>query len=347
MANWQPNTQAQDGQVQAGRRDGYPLLVVGIGEALFDCFGNPTRPDRELRLGGAPLNFTVCAQQMMHQVGGQAALASRVGHDKLGDEICREVRRRGMEVESIQRDPRTATGLVQVQLAQDNSQPNYEITRDVAWDRLEFDDTWRDLAQRCGAVCFGTLAQRSSTSQAAIHSFLSTARRALRICDINLRQDYCSEAVIRKSLQLADVAKFSEEELELTSALMCIKRSGVMRETAQRLRDEFELSHLAVSRGDRGTLLVSPNGVLEGVAHSPPAEPAADGVGAGDACCAGLTVGLLLEWSDEDTLELANRAGALVAARAGGAPELSTDLLQWLRDTHEKYCLRQPGTVGS
>jgi sugar/nucleoside kinase (ribokinase family) len=53
----------------------------------------------------------------------------------------------------------------------------------------------------------------------------------------------------------------------------------------------------------------------------------ADGVGAGDAWCAGLVYGLLRDWPLDRTLELANRMGAYVASQAGGTPQLPQSLL--------------------
>jgi fructokinase len=52
--------------------------VVGIGEALFDCFD-----DREI-LGGAPINFVVHAHRLLSAVGGRGVVVSRVGLDALG-----------------------------------------------------------------------------------------------------------------------------------------------------------------------------------------------------------------------------------------------------------------------
>jgi fructokinase len=326
-----------------------PMLVVGLGEALFDCFGGCDRDtsQRSMRLGGAPLNFTVHAEQLLKPVGAQAVLASRVGYDKLGDDICRALESRGVDTTWIQRDPETSTGLVHVTSSAEaqGSAPSYEIACDVAWDRLEFDNGWRDLAQRCSAVCFGTLAQRSSTSHAAIHSFLATAQNALRICDMNYRQDFFDKPIIRRSLELANVVKLSEGELEITAAVMGIPQTGRSEDTAQRMRDAFDLSHVAVTRGQRGTLLVSRDNVLEGVVDRPPPAADADGVGAGDACCAGLAVGLLLGWSAEHTLQLANRTGAIVAAHPGGTPQLPVELLQWVRETDASYHVPHSGAV--
>ena len=64
--------------------------IVGIGEALFDVF-----PDRR-QLGGAPLNLTACAHQLLQPHGGRGVVVSRVGQDGLGREVRDALTERGL-----------------------------------------------------------------------------------------------------------------------------------------------------------------------------------------------------------------------------------------------------------
>ena len=52
-------------------------IVVGLGEALWDCFADSRRP------GGAPANVAFGA----FQLGYRGIVCSRVGADALGDEL--------------------------------------------------------------------------------------------------------------------------------------------------------------------------------------------------------------------------------------------------------------------
>jgi fructokinase len=73
---------------------------------------------------------------------------------------------------------------------------------------------WEALAKRADAVCFDSLAQRSASSRAAIHKFLAAAKaRATLVFDVNLRQHFFFEEVLKKSAKLADVIKVNHEEL--------------------------------------------------------------------------------------------------------------------------------------
>ena len=62
----------------------------------------------------------------------------------------------------LQVDPMHETGRVTVEL--DAGQPSYTIHQPAAWDFLELSDEWVQLAERADAICFGSLAQRSSVA---------------------------------------------------------------------------------------------------------------------------------------------------------------------------------------
>ena len=130
------------------------LNIVGLGEALFDLL-----PTGRV-LGGATLNVACHAHALLSERGGQGVVASRVGDDELGDEIVAQLTRRGMATDYVQRDSAHPTGIVNVTLQA--GQPTFEIVANVAWDCMEFTPGWSDLAGRATAVCFGTLAQRST-----------------------------------------------------------------------------------------------------------------------------------------------------------------------------------------
>ena len=75
-------------------------IVVGLGELLWDCFGDSRRP------GGAPANVAFQANQL----GCQGVVCSRVGDDRLGRELIRFLEQQGLETGWVQRDSRHPTG---------------------------------------------------------------------------------------------------------------------------------------------------------------------------------------------------------------------------------------------
>ncbi|MFP6658546.1 MAG: PfkB family carbohydrate kinase [Pirellulales bacterium] len=308
--------------------DNKKTSIVGLGEALFDVF-----PDRQI-LGGAPMNVAVHAHQMLRVIGGQGIVASRIGDDELGCELGRELAERGMSTQSIQIDTDRPTGQVFVTFEEGNHV--FDIAKDSAWDGLQYDTGFSGLARRCSAVCFGTLAQRSPQSRLAIHQFLRDAESAIRLFDVNLRQHYFDRDVILQSCRAASAVKLNDEELPVIAKLLALNdatscdSSDVMDECLVTLCERFALDFVALTRGERGTVLLNSSGRFEAVPAGYPMMNKADTVGAGDACAAGLLVGGLLDWPPERILQLANRAGAYVASVPGATPKLPEEIFQMI-----------------
>ena len=303
-------------------------LVVGIGEALFDQF------DDHFLLGGAPVNFAFHANQLLQPVGGRGVVVSRVGMDELANELRGEFSKKGLDDQYLQADPVRATGVVSVEL-DDAGQPTYHITKNVAWDHLEVNETLTRISQQCDAVCFGTLAQRSPTSRRTIQSIIRNTTHGLRVFDLNLRQTYFDAQVVRESLELANVVKLNEEELQICCELLgypdCATTS--LDDLAFLVCQAFQLRVLALTRGCLGTLLFTSEQRYEGQEGRFDPHDDADSVGAGDGCCAALVIGLLLDWPLEKTLYLANQIGAFIATQPGATPELPKELISLVSTT--------------
>jgi fructokinase len=307
------------------------LTVVGLGEALFDRFS----PERVV-LGGAPVNLAVHAHQLL-QARGQGIVASNVGDDDLGNCLQAELTKRGMTTECVTVSEDFPTGTVEVSVDEDGS-PSYEIRENVAWDHLQFAESWQRLAPTCSAVCFGTLAQRSSESRSAIQQFLVNSTQALHVLDLNLRQFYYTADIIHESLQAVEVLKLNNEELAVVSKALEIgdpvveiesQTAGAERPiTVDTLIKRYDLKLVALTRGELGTVLYAPGEQFEADVPRFPREPNADSVGAGDACCAAIIVGLLLGKPLAEVVDLANRAGAFVASQAGATPVLPAEILE-------------------
>ena len=122
-------------------------LIVGLGEALWDCL-----PEGR-KIGGAPANFAYHASQF----GFEAYAVSAVGNDALGDETIEALKSNGLKIEMPRVD--YPTGQVQVSLDEDGV-ASYDIKEGSAWDNIPFTPEIEQLAKRCKAVCFGSLAQR-------------------------------------------------------------------------------------------------------------------------------------------------------------------------------------------
>jgi len=290
--------------------------VVGIGELLWDML--PTGA----QLGGAPANFAYVARLLGHR----AIPVSRVGNDALGDTAICALRERGLDVSHIQTDAEHATGTVLVSL-DSAGQPNYSIVESVAWDCLAWTPALERLASEAGAVCFGTLAQRSDASRSTISKFLAHTRpQCLRVCDVNLRQHYYSLDLLRRLLNQTTVLKLSQDEL---SEVLRAAAIGPLEpvEAARRLQAQYNFELVCITRGANGSVLASAQGVAT---HPGIAASVVDTVGAGDAFAAAVTHQLLLGNSSLESIgEYANRWGAWVTSRQGAMPAFqANDIFQ-------------------
>ena len=165
-------------------------LVAGLGEVLWDVVGD------EETLGGAPINFAYHAAQL-----GAAAMAiSSIGSDSRGRKAVAILEEHGVATDHITVVDGVPTGYVRARVDTEGV-ADYHFPDDVAWDRLTIDTAAEALAPRLEAICFGSLAQRSEHSRRAIHRFLSSLPGGvLKIFDLNIRQSFYSDEIIRASL---------------------------------------------------------------------------------------------------------------------------------------------------
>jgi len=297
------------------------FTTVGLGELLWDIF-----PESR-QLGGAPANFAY----MTSLLGDEGIVASRVGGDDLGEAAKHQLEHLGLSTSCIQLDPTYRTGIVQVEV-DTKGQPTFQIAEPVAWDSFEWTAGWQALAQRADAVCFGSLAQRCAQSRQTIHSFLKTIRpETTRVFDVNLRQSFYSSQILADSAKQADIIKLNHDELPTV-----VQQLGFPfhdeDSAAQWLRHTFHVKLVCITRGARGSLLVS-----EYAKHEHPGIPVqvADTVGSGDAFTAALVYHYLRRASLATMNEAANRMGSWVASQTGATPVRDAARLAAIRSAAE------------
>jgi len=240
-----------------------------------------------------------------------------VGDDKLGKEIIAALQRINLRTDCLQVDPEKPTGTVDVTLAPDG-QPQFMIHEAVAWDELAIEEQSQRIIEKADAVCFGTLAQRSPRSRQTIQQLVvSSPSRALRILDINLRQQYHSPELIEKSLSVANVLKINDAELPQLAKWFSI--AGSEQTIMEKLARQFELQTVALTRGNRGSLLYSRGKWSE---HPGASAKVVDTVGAGDSFTAAVAIGLLRNWDLDVINERANGLAAFVCSQPGATPAL-------------------------
>ena len=290
-------------------------LIVGLGEALWDCL-----PEGR-KLGGAPANFAYHTGQF----GYDSLAISAVGNDVLGKETLDEFGKKG--VKYLMPEVDYQTGTVQVELDSEGI-PTYDIKEGVAWDNIPFTPEIEEAAKNCRAVCFGSLAQRSSVSRQTIQKFLeATPKDCLKIFDINLRQNFYTKEIIINSLQHANILKINDEELVLIGRLFGYPGLDIENK-CWLLLGKYHLDMLVLTCGVNGSYVFAPN--LKSFQETPAVE-VADTVGAGDSFTGAFTSAILAGMPLPDAHKLAVDVSAYVCTQNGAMPKLPKELLDRIK----------------
>lgn len=289
-------------------------IIIGIGEALWDVL-----PEGK-KIGGAPANFAY----HVGQFGLPSLAISAIGDDKLGVELIEQ-----FDKKELQYDMATVpypTGTVQVELDAEGV-PQYEIKENVAWDNIPQTAELMDLAKNTCAICFGSLAQRNVVSRQTINAFIDSIPEendALKVFDINLRQNFYSKEILTESMKRCNVLKINDEELVIVSRLYGYP--GIdLHETCSRLLEEYDLKMLILTCGINGSYVFVPGSVS--FVDTPKVE-VADTVGAGDSFTAAFISCLLKGKSVADAHKRAVDVSAFVCTQNGAMPELPKSLTE-------------------
>ena len=286
--------------------------VIGLGELLWDL-----QPHGR-QLGGAPGNFAYHC----HAQGLDAAPASAVGDDQLGQDLLAELREHGVKTDLVAVLDRWPTGTVDVQLA--DGKPTYTIHEDVAWDHIPATDGLLEAAASARCVCYGSLAQRHEDSRDTVRDVLdATSADCLRVFDVNLRQHFYDRRTIDGGLRRATLFKLSDEEVSEVARLLDLPTDPDP--FADGLFDRYlTLDLLVLTKGGEGSTVLRRDG--ETSEQGQVEAEVVSTVGAGDSFTAGLVAGLLKGRGLPRAHAFAARLAAHVVSQPGAMPPIPSEL---------------------
>ena len=287
-------------------------LIIGLGEALWDML-----PEGK-KLGGAPANFAYHAGQF----GLDTVAISALGEDKLADETIEALEQNGLKY-LMPRVP-YATGTVQVTLTGEGI-PTYEIKENVAWDNIPFNDEIKAAAKNCRAVCFGSLAQRNIVSRQTIQQFLdATPEDCVKICDINLRQQFFSKEILEESFKRCNILKINDEELVVVTRMFGYQELDDAK-ICEKMVKEYNLQMLVLTCGTNGSHVFTADG-KHSFQQTPKVE-VADTVGAGDSFTGSFCAAILNGKPVEEAHRIAVEVSAYVCTQNGAMPKYPAELV--------------------
>ena len=285
--------------------------IIGLGEALWDVL-----PEGK-KLGGAPANFAYHAGQF----GLDTIAISALGEDALAEETIEALKEHDLNY-LMPRVP-YPTGTVQVTLAEGGI-PTYDIKEGVAWDNIPYTDEMAEIAKNARAVCFGSLAQRNVVSRENIRKFLAdTPADCLKICDINLRQQFYSKEILEDSFRLCNILKINDEELVVVNRMFGYEGLD-MRQTCEKMVQDYGLKMLVLTCGTNGSYVFTDDG-LTSFQDTPKVE-VADTVGAGDSFTGSFCACILNGKPVQEAHKTAVQVSAFVCTQNGAMPVIPDKL---------------------
>ena len=287
--------------------------VVGLGEALWDVL-----PEGK-KLGGAPANFAYHAGQF---VGSDNTIAiSALGEDDLAEETIEALKEHNLNY-LMPRGP-YPTGTVQVTLTGDGIPP-YEIKENVAWENIPFTAEMEEIARKARAVCFGSLAQRNVVSRENIRKFLdNTPEDCLKICDINLRQQFYSKEILEDSICICNILKINDEELVIVNRMFGYDGLD-MRQTCEKIVQDYHLKMLVLTCGTNGSYVFTDDGLTS--FQDTPKVTVADTVGAGDSFTGSFCGCIINGKPVQEAHKTAVQVSAFVCTQKGAMPVIPDEL---------------------
>lgn len=291
-------------------------IIIGAGEILWDILPGGKK------LGGAPTNFCYHASRL----DADSYILSSVGKDSNGKEILKRLCEMGLKRDFIQENGEYPTGTVDV-ILDEKGIPSYVIHEDTAWDNIVFKKEHREIVINSDALCFGTLGQRSKVSGDTIRKILhislyESKKDALRVFDINIRQNFFSTENILESLRYCNILKINEDELPLLKGLLDISAVG-HKDAIKEIIKRFELKLIALTLGKSGSILAS----AECISHTGIYDlPVRDTVGAGDAFTAAVVEGVLRGMDIDEINRKAAVLAGFVCSMEGGTPEYNEEM---------------------
>lgn len=290
-----------------------------LGDAVVDLI--PDGDNHYLRCaGGAPANVAVGVSRL----GGEAGFIGRVGNDPLGKFMQQTLQAEKVSTEQMILDPQQRTSTVIVGL--DQGERSFTFMVNPSADQfLEVNDL-PNFQQgewlHCCSIALINDPSRSTTIEA-----IRRVKQAGGFVsfDPNLRESLWSsldemKKVVNSVVAMADVLKFSEEELTLLTSTTNLE------DATKEVTSLYPGKLIIITLGKDGAIyhLNGKSQVVAGKALKP-----VDTTGAGDAFVSGLLAGLsqVSNWKESDAvlvevIRKANASGALATTAKGAMSAL-------------------------
>jgi fructokinase len=297
--------------------------IYCYGEVLWDIFPSGARA------GGAPFNVAYNLMRM----GIDAHMISRIGDDKLGSDLMKQLNNWNISTENTQIDHLYPTGTVIASIDEHN-EAHYDIIKPVAWDFIEFKEDYINKVRDADAFVFGSLITRGEVSRNTLFELLEIAK--FKVFDVNLRPPFYSLPVLKELLFKADLVKMNKAELRLILDFLA-KDYLTEDDSIRYIQDTFNIKEVLISKGSKGAIYY--NGEHH---YQAPAVPVkiADTVGSGDAFLAGFLSRRITNSNPQEIMKQATALGGFITSKEGACPSYNLNDFEAFRHENEMACLQ-------
>ncbi len=292
------------------------MKVLAFGEILFDCY--PTTR----KIGGAPFNF--CAH--LAKLGGDCTLYGCVGDDELGEEALSYARQYGVDTRFLKKHPTLPTGTCRV--TYQNGEPCYDLSGCFSYDSIFLDSAV--LTEPYDIFYFGTLALRNEISRKTWEHLMKNGKFHLRFFDINLRQHYYTDELVKQGLSACDIVKMNRDEYFLIKEISSITAEEY-EIVLQEICRTYNIKTAILTLDSDGACLWDREQGFFTVSAKKTTFVSA--VGAGDSFCACFLYHYKKGHPLQLCLEKASLLAGFVVSREEAIPEYSFDYLEKLRSS--------------
>lgn len=269
--------------------------------------------------GGAPANVAVGVARL----SGQCGFFGRVGDDPLGRFMAEVLNQENVDVSSLKLDPERRTSTVIVDLDDQGERSFTFMVKPSADQFTQLADIPSFEANQWLHYCSIALANEPSRSTTLAAMKAMTEANGFVSFDPNLRDEVWQKpqeirTVVMSAIKLADVVKFSEEEL------FYLTETSSLDEGLTKLA-HYSIPLVLITLGEDGALAI-----LNGQQHHVDSIPVnvIDTTGAGDAFVSGLLAYLSQhdDWQQEgkviEAVRWGNICGALATTKKGAMSAL-------------------------
>jgi fructokinase len=296
--------------------------IVAFGEVVWDILPNGKV------LGGTPSNLVF----RCNSFNEQGYLLSRVGDDDLGNEILDKLKELNISDENVQIDGEFPTGTVHITF-EDDYDPRYIVTPDVAFDHIEFSAEALKLVRDADCLFYGLLPQRFGISKNTLRELIKESPDSIHFFDLKLFEHFFNVKVVENLLESSNIVRIKEKEIGFLSRELGLNDEDLTVFSTE-LSRKYKIDLILVTRGQNGVFAFhNKKGAFYDSGYQ---IDVVDNIGSGMAFCAGFLNYYLNGKTIEKALKFGNAAGALNTTKRGASSYFNKkNVLDFIRSTSQ------------